>query len=264
MDNPLHHFMKRPLPIILFFILLCSAVHSQKKSELIAQINELNAVLDSTKNLVSEARRKEAASLAKAESVENRLQDLQSANATLLQNLNSFAEVSKRNTTNAQKAMENLDKKEAQIKTITNVFSTNDSLAVQVVGKAKGVLGDTPQLGIGEKSIAIGYAVTTFFDDYQQSELNESGKTTLALLATFFDAFPQYDIKVEGLSNTGEFDLTGAQANILAFQLSQAGIDINRLSSAGKDGGFKDGFLFRLEPKFDEFYGMVKDQLKNQ
>lgn len=256
--------MKRILLLLVGFALSWSTLNAQKKSELIAQVAQLEKKLDSTENELARAKRSETASKTTAESLQDQLTGLQEANATLLENLNNFAEVSKRNTNNAQKALENLDKREEQIKKITDVFSRNDSLAVIVVGKAKGALGDTPQLGIGEKSIAITYPVTVFFDDYKKQLLNESGKTTIALLGSFFAQYPQYNVQVEGLSNTGEFDLTGAQANILVFELSKAGIEIKRLSSAGKDGGFKDGFLFRMQPKFDGFYSMVKDQLKGQ
>lgn len=253
--------MKRFLP--LFFLVLVTTVSAQKKSELIAQVAELKKELDSTKALVKVAERNEASSKTKAESLERQLKDLQGANATLLENLNNFAEVSKRNTNNAQKALENLDKREAQVSEITDTFTKNDSLAVQVVGKAKGVLGDVPQLTIGERSIAISYPVDSFFTDYTANQLNSSGQSTISQLAAFFAAYPNYDIVVEGLSNTGEFDLTGAQAAILGFELHKAGLEITRIKTAPRDGGFKDGFRFKLEPQFDSFYSEVKDKFKN-
>lgn len=253
--------MKRTLLFILTLFSLSLA--AQKKSELIAQVARLQKELDSTKSMVAKAEREAASSKTIAESKERQLKDLQAANAALLQNLNNFAEVSKRNTTNATKALANLDKKEAQINVITDVFAKNDSLAVQVVGKAKGTLGDTPQLGIGERSIGITYPVEAFFTDYRASQLTADGQAAVQRLAAFLANYPNYNVVVEGLSNTGEFNLTGAQANILAHELNKAGVDIGRLSSAGRDGGFKDGFLFRMEPQFDNFYSMVKDQFKN-
>ncbi|NKI32438.1 hypothetical protein [Croceivirga thetidis] len=249
--------------LLLFSILFTLTVSAQKKSELIAQVARLQKELDSTKSVVAKAEREASSSKTFAEEKERQLKDLQAANTALLQNLNNFAEVSKRNTTNATRALETLDKKEAQINTITDVFAKNDSLAVQVVGKAKGTLGDGPQLGIGERSIGISYPVTSFFTDYKAKQLTAEGQATAERLAAFFANYPNYNIVVEGLSNTGDFDLTGAQANIIAFAINKAGVEISRISSAGRDGGFKDGFLFRMEPQFDQFYSMVKDQFKN-
>lgn len=249
--------------LLLLLVLSLSGLHAQKKSELIAQVARLQKELDSTKSVVAKAEREASSSKTFADEKERQLKDLQAANSALLQNLNNFAEVSKRNTTNATKALENLDKKEAQINLITDVFAKNDSLAVQVVGRAKGTLGDTPQLGIGERSIGISYPVSSFFTDYKSQQLTTSGQTVIQQLAAFFANYPNYNIVVEGLSNTGEFNLTGAQANIIAFALNKAGVDIGRISSAGRDGGFKDGFLFRMEPQFDQFYSLVKDQFKN-
>lgn len=253
--------MNKLLP--LFFLMVLTTVQAQKKSELIAQVRELNKELDSTKALVAEARRMQAASETKADAMEAQLKDLQTANTTLLQNLNSFAEVSRKNTTNAQKALENLGQRESQIKMISEVFTNNDSTAVQLVGKAKNVLGDVPQMGIGERFIAISYPLDSFFNDYKDAALNDKGKENVTMLAGFLANYPNYDIMVEGLTNTGEFDLLGAQANIVAIALKNEGVDINRLSSRAKDGGFKEGFTIRLQPKFDDFYSMVKDQLKN-
>lgn len=249
--------------LLLLIAFSITALQAQKKSELIAQVANLQKELDSTKSLVAKAEREAASSKITAESMERQLKDLQGANATLLANLNNFAEVSKRNTNNAQRALEGLEEKEAQVNTLTDVFAKNDSLAIQVVGRAKGTLGDVAQLAIGERSIAITYPVDAFFTDYKSQQIKADGLSTIQRLAEFFANYPNYDIVVEGLSNTGEFNLTGAQANILSFELNKAGVDVTRLTSAGRDGGFKDGFLFRLEPQFDQFYSNAKDQFKN-
>ena len=97
-----------------------------------------------------------------------------------------------------------------------------------------------------------------------KKEVNEKGKTALEALYALVSKYQDYDITIEGLSNTGELNITGGQANILAYELTQLGIAPNRIASAGKDGGFKDGFLVRLTPKFDAFYSFVKDQLQQQ
>ena len=160
--------MTKPLPYLLLFFLVITNGFSQRKSDLIAQISVLESTIDSLSNDLTVAKRNEAASLTTAESMQKQVRDLKAANKTLLENLNNFAQISKRNTNNATKALENLDKREKQLKNITDIFTKNDSLAVVVVSDAKKVLGDAVKLGVGERSIGLTYAVTDFFDDYQQ------------------------------------------------------------------------------------------------
>ena len=90
--------MKRILLILCFTFATSSFLFAQKKSELIKEIQDLKTELDSTKALVADARKNERIGLARAESFKAQVTELQDANATLLKNLNSFAEVSNKNS----------------------------------------------------------------------------------------------------------------------------------------------------------------------
>jgi len=86
--------MKRIVLILCLALTTSSFLNAQKKSELIAEIHELKTELDSTKALVSDARKNERIGLTRAESFEAQVKELQDANATLLKNLNAFANIS--------------------------------------------------------------------------------------------------------------------------------------------------------------------------
>lgn len=256
--------MLKKLPLTILLLLSIFLVTAQKKSELLIQIDTLSTQLDSLKNELAASKRTQKASEATAQSLQKQLKDLQEANTTLLRNLNNFAEVSKQNTNNAQKALENLDKREAQISALTNVFAKNDSLALIAVSKAKNALGDKPKITISEKFIVLDYAITDFFKDYKQTTIHDNGLHLISNLSTFFSFHLAYDIHVDCLSNTGEYDYAGAQANAVALELQKAGTKLTRLTSAGRDGGFTEGIRFKMTPKFDDFYATMKKRFLKQ
>jgi len=106
--------MKTTLLSLGLIVVMSISVNAQKKSELLAEINTLKTQLDSVNNKVAEAERNEK------------------ANKTLMKNLNSFSQLSSQNSTNMNKAMESLNAKERQLKSISDAIASNDSTALVV------------------------------------------------------------------------------------------------------------------------------------
>ncbi len=256
--------MKRKLPLLLMLLSFAISLQAQKKSELIAEINELKSKLDSTENLVRESTRREKVSLAKAESFESQVSELQAANATLLQNLNSFAEVSSKNSSAVNQALASLEEKEDQLKGITNTISSNDSTAIVLLTNAKQTLGEDTKVKVANSSLIISAALTSIFKEDTGTEVSETAIPWLEKVAEILKTNPEVAMSVEGLSMTGDLDLAARQATAVAsFLQKNFGIDPNRMASRGRDGNFKEGIDFKLHPKFDSFYLMVKDDMKN-
>ena len=256
--------MKKKLLLLFVSLSCCMALQAQKKSELIAEINELKVKLDSTENLVRASNRREKVSLAKAESFETQVTELQAANATLLQNLNSFAEVSNKNSSAVNQALASLEEKENQLKGITSTLSSNDSTAIVLLTNAKQTLGEESKVKVANSSVIISAALKTIFVEETGDVVSDSALPWLEKVSEILKANPNVAITFEGLSMTGELDLAAKQATAVAslFQ-KNFGIDPNRMASRGKDGNFKEGLDFKLHPKFDAFYLMVKEDMKN-
>ena len=262
--NYLIILMKR---IILTLCILCissSFLYAQKKSELIAEIAVLKTELAATKAEVNEAKKNEKIGLARADSFESQVKELQDANATLLKNLNSFAEVSNKNSENINKVMAKLEQKENQLKTINNTITSNDSTAVVVLTNAKQTLGENARIGISNGSVIIGSQLESLLDSTNPFMVTPEGTAWLGKIANILKANPDISLTIEGLSMTGEFDLAANQATAIGAVLQKEfSINPNRIQTLGKDGNFKEGVNFKLHPNYNQFYEMVKEKMKS-
>ena len=62
---------------------------------------------------------------------------------------------------------------------------------------------------------------------------------------------------------TGELDAAANKASAIGAVLQhQFYIDPHRIYSLGKDGNFKEGINLNLHPNYNQFYDMVKENMK--
>jgi hypothetical protein len=237
--------------------------YGQKKSELLDEINHLRTELAATKALVSTAEKNEKISTAKAASFETQVQELQAANTTLLKNLNSFAEVSNKNSENVNRAMVSLGAKEKQLKDINDAISKNDSTAIIILTNAKQTLGENARISVQNGEVVISESLETIFGGDTASEVASSAEPFLGQIAAILNANPNSNVSVEGLSMTGELDLAARQAASVASVLQKKfAVDPERITILGKDGNFKEGIAIKIHPKYNRFYLMVKENIK--
>ncbi len=255
--------MKRIL-LSLSFIVLCSAsANAQKKSELIAEVNMLKSQLDSISNQVAEAQRNEKVSLAKAESFEKQALELRDANKTLMKNLNSFSQLSSQSSENMNKAMEALNLKERQLKGINDAIASNDSTALVVLTGAKQTLGENAKIGVSNGMVIISSDLTSLFGSDTKSTIAVEAEPWVQKIGQILVANPDRAVTIEGLSMTGDLDLPAQQASAVSSALQRLSIAPERITALGKDGNLKEGVIIKIHPKFDEFYKMVKENMKN-
>ncbi len=256
--------MKRIILSISILLVSSSFLFAQRKSDLIAQIDALKIELDSTKTVVTQAKNNEKIGLARAESFELQVKELQAANATLLKNLNSFAQVSNKNSENINKVMAKLEEKENQLKTINNEIASNDSTAIVVLTNAKQTLGENAKIGVSNGSVIIATKLESLFDTATGVTVTVEGTSWLEKIASILNANPKVSITIEGLSMTGELDAAADQASAIGAVLqNQFSIDPNRIISLGKDGNFKEGINIKLHPDYNQFYDMAKENMKS-
>ncbi len=256
--------MKRILVLSLICLSTMPLLTAQKKSDLQAEIQSLRYRLDSIQRLVSDAKNKEKMSLAKAESLEGQVVELQDANATLLKNLNSFAQVSTTNSDNINRTLASLEDKERQLKAINDAIARNDSTTIVVLTNAKQSLGEAANVAVSNGALVISEKLETLFGTETNTSVVESAQSWLAKVAAILNANPMMAVTVEGLSMTGELDLAARQAAAVAKVLqNNYAIEPNRIVALGKDGNFKEGINFKIHPKYDDFYLMVRANMKN-
>ncbi|MBD0776477.1 hypothetical protein HPE56_01620 [Maribacter sp. ANRC-HE7] len=255
--------MKQLLLSLALILISTTAIFAQRKSDLIAEIASLKTELDSTKAIVIKAKKNERVGLARAESFESQVKELQDANATLLKNLNSFAKVSNKNSENINKVMEKLEQKENQLKAINNSIASNDSTSVVVLTHAKQSLGENAKIGIANGSVIIASKLESLFGNTTGTTLTPEGTAWIEKIGNLLKVNPGVSLTIEGLSMTGELDLAADQASAIGSVLQkQFSIDSNRIHTLGKDGNFKEGINLVLHPDYARFYDMVKEHMK--
>jgi hypothetical protein len=256
--------MKRIILTLCVLFISSSFLYAQKKRELIAEIAALKTELEATKAEVSAAKKSEKIGLARAESFEVQVKELQDANATLLKNLNSFATVSNKNSENINKVMAKLEEKENQLKAINNTIASNDSTAIVVLTNAKQTLGENAKIGVSNGSVIIATTLESLFGTTTGVTVTAEGAIWLEKIANILNANPKVSITIAGLSMTGELDAAANQASAVGTVLqNQFSIDPNRINSLGKDGNFKEGINLKLHPDYNQFYNMVKENMKS-
>ncbi len=230
---------------------------------MLSEINQLKMERDSLKSTLVTAQKNERVSTAKAESFEAHVAELQDANATLMKNLNTFAEISSKNSDNVNKAMASVQEKEKQLKSIRDAISQNDSTAVIVLTQAKQTLGENARISVLNGEVVLSESLATMFGKDNGTAVTATSEGFLGQVAGILNANPKMMVTVEGLSMTGDLDLPAKQAASVASVLHKKfGIDPTRISSLGKDGNLKEGVLIRMHPKYDQFYLMVRENMK--
>lgn len=257
--------MRNIFIIAVVALLGCTSLKGQKKSDLISQNQDLKFQLDSISKIVSDAKRNERIGLQKAEELQSQVSELQDANATLMQNLNSFATLSSQNTANINKTLETLALKEAQIKSIIGGFSSADSTALVVLTKAKKTLGENAKIQVNDGVVIISEQLDFFFADGLGTALLASSKELLGKIGNLINANPEAAITVTGMNITGELNLALDQAGAVASELVKAyTVDGSRINVRAQDGGFKESVQISIHPDYKAFYARAKADMKNQ
>ena len=252
--------------LLLFFLIgfTSATVHAQRKSDLIAEIDELKSQLDSVKSEVSDARKNEKIAKARAESFETQVSELQAANNTLMTNLTSFTEVSNKNSDIVNSAMENLAAKEKEIKAIKDAIASNDSTIIVVLTNAKQTMGENAKIAVSEGSVVISSKLESLYGSDTGVALVPEAEAWVEKIANVLTANPNTAVTIEGLSMTGDLNIPAQQAVAISATLQEKfAIAPERITTLGRDGNLKEGVQISIHPDFNQFYLMVREEMKN-
>ncbi len=257
--------MNIKLPLFALLLFSCIAVQAQRKSDLINEINLLRAQLDSTNIELASAKKNGTVNAEKATSFEKQVHELQDANTTLLKNLNSFAQISSKNSESVNKALASLEEKEKQLSIFTDAISSHDSTAVVVLTNTKQILGEDAKIGVTNSStVVISKDLTSLFGTDTNTTVTEETKTWLSKIASILNTNPNTVITIEGLSMTGDLNTPTLQASSISnILIKDLAINAERVSIEVKDGGFKEGINFKIHPNYEAFYLTAREGVKN-
>lgn len=252
------------------FTLLCAllvsltAMQAQKKSDLLLEIDQLKTKISETENELAISKKKEVVSKTEAESYKAQTDELLETNASLMQNINSFTKASIEKSENIGKTLASLRVKELQLKMITDQFSRHDSIALLVLTDLKRTMGEKSNINVAGGAVIVSLKEADL-EGLKSKDASEkaSSEALLSKIAAVLKMYPDTHVSIEGLTNTGEFDVALQQATALAnvFQ-KQFGLTDKSLTVTAKDGGFTEGINIKLLPKFDAFYFTLREQMK--
>ncbi|HDZ04798.1 hypothetical protein [Maribacter sp.] len=256
--------------MIRFF--LCSAillvglsnVQAQKKSELIEQNQDLKYKLDSISRIVSTSQHNEKLADQRSDEYQTQVMELQDANATLMKNLNSFAALSSQNSENINKTMAALERKEKQLKSVTDAVASNDSTAVVILTNAKQVLGENAKVGVSDGTVVITEKLDFFFTDGIGINPSSESRGWIENVAKVANANPKSVITIASLNITGEMNIALQQATAIAsILIKDFGVNGERIVAVAQDGGLRESLQIKFQPDYKAFYDNAKGDVKN-
>ncbi len=248
------------LPLVLFAI-STSFMNAQKKSDLIAEIDQLKSKIDSTSSLLAESRRNERVSKTEAENMKSQMEQVQETNASLMKNMNNLTQLSQRNSENVDSALKNLKVKEAQLKSITNSISSNDSIAVYTLTSVKQTMGDGPEVAVAEGSIVISEKQENLFSD--KGVLTDAGKAFLKKVVDIITANSSSTLTIESLGASADKKTAAFwSATIAALLQDEYKINPSLIKISFAEAGFFDEIRFKLQPNYNQFYLKVRESMK--
>ncbi|HZJ19224.1 MAG TPA: hypothetical protein VFD35_02575 [Pricia sp.] len=248
------------------FLIICTSVtlQAQRKSELFEKIESLKSQLDSVKSEVIDARKNEKVAQARATSFEAQVTDLQMSNNNLMSNITNFTAVSNKNSDIANSAIESLQATEGKLRSIKNAIASNDSTIIVVLTNVKQTLGEEAKIAVSNGSIVVSSDLASLYGSDTGTKLTPEAEAWAEKIANVLKANPTTTLDIEGLSMTGDLNVPALQALALSTVLqSKFAIEPERITTIGKDGNLKEGVQMKIHPKFNDFYLMVREEMKN-
>ncbi|QWX85086.1 hypothetical protein H0I23_05470 [Cellulophaga sp. HaHaR_3_176] len=252
--------MIKNFTLLVVFMLSIVTMQAQKKSDLILEIDNLKTQISETESELAISRKKEIVSKTESESYKAQADELLETNKSLMQNINSFTKASIEKSENIGKTLASLQSKEAQLKQITDAFSTHDSIALLVLTDFKKSLGENSSINVasGAVIVSLNEAIRTGL-----TTKDATAEAYLGKIATVLNLHSNTNITVEAVTNTGEFDMALIQASSIANMLQKNfSVAATRISASAKDGGFSEGLNIKVSPEFDTFYFGLREQIK--
>ncbi len=270
--------MKKIILLASILFISTTSIHAQKKKDLLEEIDKLRQELKTTKGELNDSRKKEKATLSQVESIQMQVKDLKETNASLLTNMSSFTQLSNQKAKNLETSLNSLQEKDKQINTINDAISKSDSIKLATLTIFKNVVGGQGKIGVKNGAVIITVANTLLFgDDDKSVTVEDKAKGFLEKLANALNSKSDLKIIVEGNSNALNFkdksivdnwDLSSRQAAAVVRVLqNEYKVDPKRMDVLGKSEygseSIETSTRIIIDPKFDEFYGLVKENMKN-
>ena len=204
--------------------------------------------------------------------------ELKESNTSLLTNMGSFTELSKKKTQNLENSLLSLKEKDKQLNVINDAIAKTDSTklaTLQLLKQAVGEKGDSGvNIAVGSRAVSVTLSNTYLFGDAKSDKISEDAKSTLEGIAKVLTAKPDLHAFIQGNTSAGSdekdnWERSAKQAMALATLLqTEHTIEADRLhiEANGAQGptNFDNMTLVTvMNTTADDFYSEVKGVMKD-
>jgi len=268
--------MRKKIITVVTLVLTITFSYSQSKKDLLQEVQDLRTQLRTSESELSEVRLQERKNTARVESYEAQVEELQATNNNLLRNLNSFTEASTRRSENINSTLTSLQEKERQLRVVNDALSARDSTTLALFTLFKQHLGPDAKITISNGAIAVvmdnGFL---FGSNPQNAAIAASADVILGKIANILKARQELDIEIITNSNLvdtkdnkkSNWQIATQQASAVAnamekkYQIEPKRMRATGISELGLHT-IETATEIIVQPKFYEFYKMVREYMK--
>lgn len=264
-------------PLITALILFCVSIgQAQNKKELIAQVDNLQSELATTKNELAETRKNEAMSSARVAAIETQLTELRETNTNLLNNLNKITEESSKKTASISESLTNIQRTERQLRMISDGLTKIDSTTLLIVTDLKQTMGEDAKIGISNNVVTVAVENSILFGEDNSYTVDAGSMASLEKIADLVKKYPNTKLGIDSYANAVNFTKTAPVDNLelsalRAVALSRLmkenyGVVEQRIIATGKgiEGmSVETSTRFQIRPDYETFYRGIKESIKN-
>lgn len=226
--------------------------------------------------------------LAKAEGLQNRLDDLKASNQQLIESSKDLTMLTTKGADNLERSLESLKERDLKITRLQDALTKKDSVTLALVTSLK------KEVGMNDQDIQINVEKGVVFISLSDKVLFQSGSYNLSTraneilgkVATVINGKPDFEALVEGHTDNVPYsgggvlidnlDLSAKRATAVVRQLITLGANPAQLIAAGR-GEFvplvpntsvdnksrNRRTKIYILPKIDQFYEMIETEMKN-
>ena len=228
-----------------------------------------------------------SAALAKAEGLQDRLNDLKDSNKQLIESSKDLTMLTTKGADNLERSLESLKERDLKITRLQDALTKKDSVTLALVSSLK------KEVGMNDQDIQINVEKGVVFISLSDKVLFQSGSYYLSTraneilgkVATVINGKPDFEALVEGHTDNVSYssgvlidnwDLSAKRSTAVVRQLVSLGANPAQLIAAGRsefvplvpntsveNKSTNRRTKIYILPKIDQFYEMIETEMKN-
>jgi chemotaxis protein MotB len=267
---------------------LTSCVSKKEFAALQAKQQQTEDLLNTATVKLNSCLTDRSTALAKAEGLQNRLDDLKASNQQLIESSKDLTMLTTKGADNLERSLESLKERDLKITRLQDALTKKDSVTLALVTSLK------KEVGMNDQDIQINVEKGVVFISLSDKVLFQSGSYNLSTraneilgkVATVINGKPDFEALVEGHTDNVPYsgggvlidnlDLSAKRATAVVRQLITLGANPAQLIAAGR-GEFvplvpntsvdnksrNRRTKIYILPKIDQFYEMIETEMKN-